>query len=68
MLGQIRKLQKQIQFALLLLGATAFTSCATKKETAFVKDPDAKQESMIPWNRQEKWETGGQFSGITDRR
>src|SRR6266481_2659790 len=35
---------------------------------ALVDDPDAKKESQIPWNKQEKWETQGQFAGMTDRR
>jgi len=44
------------------------TSCATQKETALVQDPDGHYESTMPWNKQEKWETGGQFQGMTDRR
>jgi hypothetical protein len=43
-------------------------SCASQKQTALVDDPDSKHESMIPWNKQEKWESGGQFAGMTDRR
>jgi hypothetical protein len=44
------------------------TSCATQKETALVNDPDNRHDSQIPWNKQEKWETTGQFAGMTDRR
>jgi hypothetical protein len=44
------------------------TSCATQKETALVQDPDDRHDSQLPWNKQEKWETGGQFQGMTDRR
>jgi hypothetical protein len=45
-------------------------SCATQKgDVALVKDPDAKQEGTMPWNKQEKWEGGGsQFSNFSDRR
>jgi hypothetical protein len=36
---------------------------------ALVNDPDAKKESQIPWNKQEKWETQqSQFTGMTDHR
>jgi hypothetical protein len=44
------------------------TSCATQKQTALIQDPDAHHESSIPWNKQESWETGSQFAGMTDRR
>jgi len=45
------------------------TSCATQKQTAgIVNDPDDHHDSMIPWNKQEPWETGGQFANMTDRR
>ena len=44
------------------------TSCATQHDTALVKDPDAHYESTMPWNKQEAWETGGQFQAMTDRR
>ena len=43
-------------FALLLVIATIFTSCATKQETALVADPDQDHASTIPWNKPEKWE------------
>jgi hypothetical protein len=49
--------------------ASTFISCASQKEkVALVKDPDEKKEGMVPWNKQEKWETQSQFGGITDRR
>jgi hypothetical protein len=70
MLARIRKIRKNIATILLLVaGATALISCASQKEqVTLVDDPDAKKESMIPWNKQEKWETGGQMANITDRR
>jgi hypothetical protein len=47
----------------------AFAACATQKpQPALVDDPDAKKESQIPWNKQEQWETQGQFANMTDRR
>ena len=27
-----------------------------------------RHDSVIPWNKQESWETQGQFAGMTDRR
>jgi Spy/CpxP family protein refolding chaperone len=69
MLAQIRRLRKTIALGLLLAAAASFVSCASEKEqVALVNDPDSKKESMIPWNKQEKWETGGQLGNITDRR
>lgn len=71
MLGQIRKIRGQISTAILLAAvATMFVSCASQQQqVALVKDPDSqKNDSMIPWNKQEKWETSGQLGGITDRR
>jgi len=69
MLAQIPDLRRKITTALLLATSATFVSCASQKDVAMVKDPDAKHESMIPWNKQEKWETaGGNLGGITDRR
>jgi len=30
---------------------------------ALVDDPDAKAESQMPWNKQEKWESQSQYGG-----
>jgi len=61
--------KRTISAFLLLAGCMAFAACATQKpQPALVDDPDAKKESQIPWNKQEKWETQGQFAGMTDRR
>jgi hypothetical protein len=68
MQGLIRRFRTRIAGGLLLTVAGLLVSCATHKDTALVNDPEAKQESLIPWNKQEKWETGGQLSGVTDRR
>ena len=54
---------------LLLAAASILVSCASQKENvALVKDPDAKPEGAMPWNKQEKWETGGQFANFSDHR
>jgi outer membrane biogenesis lipoprotein LolB len=67
MLAQIPK--RTISALLLLAGCMAFAACATQKpQPALVDDPDAKKESQIPWNKQEKWESQGQFANMTDRR
>ncbi len=42
-------------------------SCAAEKPP-LVSDPTSKQEGVMPWNKQEPWETSGQMGGITDRR
>jgi hypothetical protein len=69
MLAQIRKQERKIAAVLLLAAGTMLVSCATQKEhVALVNDPDAKPESQMPWNKQEKWETGGQFANMTDHR
>jgi hypothetical protein len=68
MLAQVRNLRTIVVPVLLCALVVAMTSCATQKETALVNDPDNRHDSLIPWNKQEKWETGGQFAGMTDRR
>ena len=62
-----RKVRTLILNAILVAAATILVSCASDKP-ALVNDPDAKHESLVPWNKQEQWETGGQFAGMTDRR
>lgn len=56
----IPNLRKSVARLLLLALATLLVSCATKKDTRLVSDPDEKEDSLIPWNKQEKWETQGQ--------
>lgn len=56
----IPNLQKRVACLLLLTLATFFVSCATQKDKRLVSDPDEKEDSLIPWNKQEKWETQGQ--------
>ena len=58
--------------SLVICTAAALTSCATKEEPPLITDTGKTRESTIPWNKQEKWESQGQFGGmggnITDRR
>lgn len=68
MLAQVRKLGRNIVAALLCALAITMVSCATKQDARLVSDPDDHHDSMIPWNKQEPWETGGQFANMTDRR
>jgi len=56
----IPNLRKKIVSLLLLALATLLVSCATKKDTRLVSDQDEREDSLIPWNKQEKWETQGQ--------
>ena len=68
MLAQVLKLRTIIVPVLLCAVVVGFTSCATQKNTALVQDPDDHHDSSIPWNKQESWEKGEQFAGMTDRR
>jgi outer membrane biogenesis lipoprotein LolB len=68
MLARIPK--RTIAAGLLLVSCGFFLgACATQKDPPMlVDDPDAKKESQLPWNKQEKWESEGQLSGMSDRR
>ena len=68
MAALVRKIRKHIASAILVGAAATMLSCASQKQTLLVDDPDSKRESMIPWNKQERWETAGQFANMTDRR
>jgi hypothetical protein len=68
MLAQVRNLRTIVVPVLLCTFVVGMTSCATQKETALVQDPNDRHDSQIPWNKQESWETQGQFAGMTDRR
>jgi hypothetical protein len=62
-------LKRKIALALLVASTALFVSCASDKSQArLVDDPEDHSASTIPWNKQEKWEVGGQFAGMTDRR
>jgi outer membrane biogenesis lipoprotein LolB len=68
MLARIPK--RTISAGLLLVGCALFLgACATQKPApVLVNDPDAKKESQLPWNKQETWESQGEFAGMSDRR
>ncbi len=68
MLAQVHNLRAIVVPVLLCALVITMTSCATQHDTALVKDPDSHYESTMPWNKQEAWETGGQFQAMTDRR
>ena len=69
MLAAIFKLRAKLALALLFATTVIFVSCASEKQQVrLVNDPDDRGESTMPWNKQEKWETSGQFAGMTDRR
>ena len=66
----IPNLRKMVASAVLLVAAVTLVSCATQKDTRLVSDPDEKDESAMPWNKQEKWESQGdpQLSRMMDSR
>jgi hypothetical protein len=72
MRDRVPDLLKKICWVLLTSAMLMLPSCATQKTPRLVDDPDAKQESNIPWNKQEKWEQGQQMSQLgattSDRR
>ena len=55
---------------LLALAALTFalTSCATKKETALINDPNDRNETALPWNEQQKWEREGEAAALNQQR
>ena len=69
MLATIRD-RIHLKLALLALFALsgALTSCATKKDTAFLSDPNAKKETALPWNEQQRWEREGPGAAINQQR
>jgi predicted ATPase len=54
--------------ALLAALALGVSSCATKKDTAFINDPNAKKETALPWNEQQKWEREGEAAALNQQR
>ncbi|MGZ5537729.1 MAG: hypothetical protein ACXWG0_04290 [Chthoniobacterales bacterium] len=57
---------KVARVVLLASGICALTSCATHPEPELVSS-GAGRESALPWNKQERWENGGQFGGLADQ-
>jgi hypothetical protein len=69
MLAAISNLRGKLSLTLLFALTFIFVSCASERQQVrLVNDPDDHGDSTMPWNKQEKWETGGQFAGMTDRR
>jgi hypothetical protein len=54
--------------SLALLTATILSSCATKEQPALISDSGQTRDSTLPWDKQEKWESQGQFANMTDKR
>ena len=48
--------------------AFGFSSCATKKQTAFIDDPNAKKDTALHWNEQQKWEREGDAAALNQQR
>jgi hypothetical protein len=67
MLARIRRSKRGITVGLLSAAVFGLVACATdKQQVSLVDDPDAKKESAIPWNKQEKWEQGAAMGGIAN--
>jgi hypothetical protein len=66
MLGIIRN-RISVRIALLAVVALGCVSCATNKETALIVDPDAKKETALPWNEQQKWEREGEAAALNQQ-
>jgi len=54
--------------ALLACCGLALASCAKDKETALIADPDARKETALPWNEQQKWEREGEAGALNQQR
>ena len=68
MLARIRNspLFRATDLLLLIGAACALSSCATKQEQPLIAS-GTERESALPWNRQEKWEGGGQFGSLAEQ-
>jgi hypothetical protein len=64
----IREFRERFVLVLLIASASTLLSCATQKDQPLVSDPSEKKESLVPWNKPESWESGGNLAGMTDRR
>ena len=53
---------------LLFCCGALLTSCATKKDTALIDDPDARKDTALPWNEQQKWEREGEAAAFNQQR
>jgi len=65
----IPDLKKKIAKVLVMAAVLTMASCATEKKTALIKDPNQKDETLLPWNKQEGWEQGNdQLARMNERR
>ena len=67
MLATIRN-QNLVRATLLACCGLALASCASNKETALINDPDARKETALPWNEQQKWEREGEAGALNQQR
>lgn len=58
----------RLKIVALALLALSLSSCATKKDTAFIRDPNDKKETALPWNEQQKWEREGEAAALNQQR
>ena len=70
MLAIIRKrnLKRVASYAALGLVAFGMISCATKKTEPLIRDPNARNETALPWNEQQKWEREGEAAMMNQQR
>jgi hypothetical protein len=55
---------KLTRIAVLLSMAGTLASCVTKQPPPLIADPNAKNDSALPWNEQQKWERDGSAAGL----
>jgi hypothetical protein len=48
--------------------AFVLISCATKDPGPLIEDPNAKKETALPWNEQQKWEREGEAAALNQQR
>jgi hypothetical protein len=54
--------------ALFVAVALGFSSCASNKDTALIRDPNDKKETALPWNEQTRWEREGEAGALNQQR
>jgi hypothetical protein len=69
MLATIRKWNFVRFAASASLGLVLFggTSCATNKTEQLINDPNARNETALPWNEQTKWEREGEAGAMNQQ-
>jgi hypothetical protein len=65
----LRRIRFRSARVVLLAGlAATLASCAAKQPPPLISDPQAANETALPWNQQQKWEREGQAAGLTEQR